>query len=394
MRVALIGAFGLRRKMTMTRRALPLARALVARGHSVRVVVPPWDCPEDSGRVWVDAGVEVVNIRLPPRLPAVAHLWMVARLLRAALAFRPQLLHCFKPKAYAGLVASAVRALQRLQWWAGRLLIDADDWEGCAGWRNLVGYSWGQQRFFEWQEQWGLRHCDAVTVASRWLENRVATIREGANNVWYLPNGVGQEIVTVRRVAKLAPTVLLYTRFVECDETVVLGIWRRVIQEIPTARLLVAGAGLQQEELELVRLASREGLSDQIELLGWVNSWAMSAILAGVDVAMQPVVDTDLARAKCPARLLDLMAAGIPVVTQALGEYAEIVDDGISGVLVPPGDQPAMAVALIGLLQDADQRSRMGAAAQERARTLFAWEDLVVQLEQAYCALSEENGRS
>ena len=478
--LVLLGPFGLRPKMTMARRALPLARALAARGHLVRVVLPPWDCLQDSGRVWQENGVEVVNISLPPRLPLLGHLWLTARLLRAALRFHPRAIHCFKPKGVAGLAAAALWALQRLRLWPGRLVVDADDWEGWGGWNEMGGYSWAQRHFFAWQEQWGLRHCDAVTVASRWLEQRVGEMRGRRGGVWYVPNGVeqgskgagaqrskGAEVLSrakeqeqgsrrageqrgmeagerngiypsplgrgqgegnlhpascILRLAScnLKPAnlklVLLYTRFVEFAPQRVVAIWRRVVEQgardkkatseqgneatgagcphclvassphclIASCILLVVGEGLRGEEQELARLAAQAGLGNTVYIMGWVEAEDLPTLFAAADVAILPVDDTILNRARCPARLLDLMAAGLPVVTEAVGEYGRIVEDGVSGLLVPSGDEEAFAAAVIRLLQDANLRQRMGQAARQRVRTAFAWSHLVEAVEAAY----------
>jgi hypothetical protein len=62
MRVVMVGPFGLRRKGTMNARALPVARAVAARGHAVTVLIPPWDSPSEAGRTWEEYGVRVVNV--------------------------------------------------------------------------------------------------------------------------------------------------------------------------------------------------------------------------------------------------------------------------------------------------------------------------------------------
>ena len=53
-------------KGTTRWRVLPLARALAAQGHTVRVLIPPYDCPRQSGLSWLDQGVQVDNLDLPP----------------------------------------------------------------------------------------------------------------------------------------------------------------------------------------------------------------------------------------------------------------------------------------------------------------------------------------
>ncbi|MGH2537571.1 MAG: glycosyltransferase, partial [Candidatus Promineifilaceae bacterium] len=162
MRVALVGPFGFHPNKTMRSRALPLARALASRGHSPKLFMPPWQTPQQAGRSWLEDGVAVEYVRLGP-----GRLGTAARLARRVLAWRPDIVHAFKPKAYTGLLA----------WWLWHaqpglpLVTDSDDWEGRGGWNERAPYSWAQKRFFAWQESWGLRHCDALTVASRTLQS-------------------------------------------------------------------------------------------------------------------------------------------------------------------------------------------------------------------------------
>ena len=71
---------------------------------------------------------------------------------------------------------------------------------------------------------------------------------------------------------------------------------------------------------------------------------------------------------------LEAMAHGRPVVASAVGGLLDLVDDGVTGLLVPPGDPRALREALERLLGDLGLRERMGAAARERARERFSWE--------------------
>ncbi|MCK4450330.1 MAG: glycosyltransferase, partial [Anaerolineae bacterium] len=220
MRIAMIGLFGLRPKGTMSVRALPLATALVARGHRVDIIMPPWSYPQDSGREWEEGGVSIRNVTLPPRFPFLWHLMITWRLARQALALRPDVVHCFKPKGYAGLAALAFWFLKRLGLTKARLVVDSDDWEGKGGWNEIEPYTWLQRRFFAWQERWGLTHCDALTVASRALETIVWSLGVEPGRVFYVPNGVvsGSEFrvpSSESRIPTGHPVVLLYTRFFE-----------------------------------------------------------------------------------------------------------------------------------------------------------------------------------
>ncbi|MBC8253938.1 MAG: glycosyltransferase, partial [Ardenticatenia bacterium] len=103
MNIVMVGPFGLRPKGTMSVRALPMAGALSGRGHTVTLLVPPWDHPADAGREWVEDGVRVVSCALPPKLPLLFHALLTLRLVRGAVALSPDVVHFFKPKAYSGL---------------------------------------------------------------------------------------------------------------------------------------------------------------------------------------------------------------------------------------------------------------------------------------------------
>jgi glycosyltransferase involved in cell wall biosynthesis len=69
-----------------------------------------------------------------------------------------------------------------------------------------------------------------------------------------------------------------------------------------------------------------------------------------------------------PVSLLEAMASGVPPVATAVGGVPEVVTDGRDGLLVPAGQPAALATAIGRLLDDVDLRSRLGAAARERAR--------------------------
>ncbi len=403
MRIAMIGPFGLRPKGTMAARALPLAQALAARGHAVTLILPPWSWPEDAGRTWEEGGVLIQNVALPPRLPLAGHALLTARLVRRALAWQPDVIHCFKPKAYAGLAAWAIYWLRQLGRTQARLVVDSDDWEGRGGWNEVEAYSGVQKRFFAWQERWGLTHCDAVTVASRALETLAWSLGVPPDRLFYVPNGFSESSErgllkpgfsnpqASGQIAREAlglgdgPVLLLYTRFVEFRPDRPIRVLKRVVSAVPAARLLVVGQGLRGEEAHLLQAAQAEGVQDHVIYAGWLTGKALAHAFAAADLALYPYDDTLLNRTKCSAKLIDLMAAGVPVIADAVGQNMEYIVSGQSGVLVPPGDIEAMAAAAVELLcAPPNVRAALGQAAAQRVRQVFAWERLALEVERAY----------
>ena len=82
--------------------------------------------------------------------------------------------------------------------------------------------------------------------------------------------------------------------------------------------------------------------------------------------------------------IVEAMWLGRPVVATAVGGSPEAVEDGVSGLLVPRGDAPALAAAISALLRDPERRAQMGAAAAARAATMFDEERVVASLLEAY----------
>lgn len=183
MRIAMVGPFGLHPNQTMRSRALSLARPLTRRGHTVKLFMPPWQTPQEADKQWQDGQVELRYVPLRGGVVGITRC-----LLQEVLAWQPHVVHCFKPKAYSGLVA----------WWLWqfhrhviKLVVDTDDWEGWGGWNDKAPYTPLQKRLFAWQEQWGMRHHHALTVASRALQTVAWSLGVPHEQVVYVPNGAG-----------------------------------------------------------------------------------------------------------------------------------------------------------------------------------------------------------
>jgi glycosyltransferase involved in cell wall biosynthesis len=206
-----------------------------------------------------------------------------------------------------------------------------------------------------------------------------------------------------------APCILLYTRFFEFPVSRVIEVFRRVRRQVPEARLLVVGEGLFGEEEELFELAGESGLTvarpqssatqrisgpspdmrrcaSDVIYTGWVPSESLPDYFAQADVAIYPFDDTLVNRTKCAMKLLDLLASGVAVVAEAVGQNREYIRHNETGLLVEPGLSISFADAVVRLLGDARLRERLGEAAAQDVRERFAWDRLVNRVERAYGA--------
>ncbi|MFQ5612161.1 MAG: glycosyltransferase family 4 protein [Anaerolineae bacterium] len=139
----------------------------------------------------------------------------------------------------------------------------------------------------------------------------------------------------------------------------------------PGARLLVVGDGPGRAGLE-AELAAR-GLSSAAHLAGAVPPDAIPAWLASMDVAVAPY--PDLPRFYfSPLKVYEYMAAGISVVASRIGQIAALIEDGVTGLLCPPGNPEALASALRRLRAEPGLRRRLGRAARATVIHRYTWD--------------------
>lgn len=148
---------------------------------------------------------------------------------------------------------------------------------------------------------------------------------------------------------------------------------------LPRARVAIAGDGPLLEQLR--ELAVELGLSDRLALLGRVTP--VAPLLAAADVVVLPSRSEGL-----PMAALEAMALGKPVVASRVGGLPEAVEDGVTGVLVPPSDPDALAAALAELLGDPERARAMGEAGRARVLEGFTAERMVAGYVELFASLA------
>lgn len=131
------------------------------------------------------------------------------------------------------------------------------------------------------------------------------------------------------------------------------------------AHLAIAGAG--EERSRLAARAAAGGIEERVHLLGHRRDVPALLAAAGCLVLSSTLEAT-------PYVVVEAMAAGVPVVASDVYGLPELVEDGKTGILVPPGDPSALAAAIDALATDPERRGCMGAAARRRYEERFTLE--------------------
>lgn len=142
------------------------------------------------------------------------------------------------------------------------------------------------------------------------------------------------------------------------------------------AELVIVGDGPLRERVEA--LARDSSASARISLRGFVHHTEVPGVLASLDVLALPSAYEELGSV-----LVEAMALGVPAVATRVGGIPELVVDGETGLLVPPGDLPALAQALDRLVADPVLAERLGACARERSAA-YSWPGLARRVAALY----------
>lgn len=391
MKIVFLAPFGIRPKGTVIARMLPLAAALQDLGHTVVIIAPPYTNPEDSGKVELLGGVRLVNVVLPSCGRALAALPLAWRMFRAALAEKPDVVHLFKPKGYGGLAAMLMLSLKRCGVCMPPMFVDTDDWEGMGGMNDLHAYSSAEKRLFAFQEKWLSRHAAGMTVASLELRRLTAGLGVASERILYLPNcvedippGDGSRIRQKLGVEPETPLLLLYTRFFEFSQERLYRVLADINLSVPGVRFLVVGKGRGGEEERLLAAARSLGFEKALVMAGWLEPREIPDYLSASDVAIYPLDDTLMNRAKCPAKLTEIIRAGVPLVADNVGQAAEYVKAGLHGILCDPDNWKEMADGAARLLRDRDAARTLGEAGRGYLLKTFNWKTYAAGLGDVY----------
>lgn len=237
--------------------------------------------------------------------------------------------------------------------------------------------------------RWKYRQVDCFIAASEAIrrilvadgvpEARTATVHEGidpghvdaappvnVHEAFWLPH----DAPVVGNVAALVP---------HKGQRHLIDAVRLVLPELPDARFVILGEGELREHLE--RQVREHRLEKHVLLPGFRTD--VLGCIKGFDLLVMSSVTEGLGTS-----LLDAMACGRAIVATRTGGIPEVVEDGVTGRLVPPRDHRAMAAAIVELLRDPARRRQMGAAGRARVVERFTSERMVEETAAVYARVA------
>jgi glycosyltransferase involved in cell wall biosynthesis len=379
-------------------RWLPVARELAAMGHEPHLLLlhPAFDHMPDSERDFPVGGVRVAHLAQmhayglpgerryfdPAELARVA--WHASRALQAeAVRLAPDVLHICKPQPINGF--AGWRASRRLR---RPFYVDCDDYEAGANRTSNAA----QRAIIRWWEDALPRRAAGVTVNTRFLQARCQAHGVASVRITYVPNGADRPAL-LDEPARCLPAEVLELRgqpvvayigtmsMVAHGVDLLLEAFVLVVAKLPQARLLMVGDG--DDRAALRARAQTLGIAPKVCWVGRVAADRVPCLLTVATCTIDPVYDTPATRGRSPLKIVESLAAGVPVVTGDVGDRRETLGDGAAGVLVAPGDAAALAGGMLALLTQAELR-RFTAEGALRQSERYRWRALAERWVEAY----------
>jgi glycosyltransferase involved in cell wall biosynthesis len=207
--------------------------------------------------------------------------------------------------------------------------------------------------------------CARLAVEQGVPTSRIATIHNGIDTRRFAFTQLDVNGLAVV-VARFSP---------EKDLATLLHAVALVVRDVPRFQLSIAGDGVESQQLH--ELAAALQISENVRFLGLVRD--VPALLRQARIFVMSSISEGV-----PLTLLEAMATGLPCVATRVGGIPEALEDGVTGVLVPPRDPPALAAALLQLQCDNELAQRMGNAGRRRVEELFDVRNMVARYERIY----------
>jgi glycogen(starch) synthase len=232
-------------------------------------------------------------------------------------------------------------------------------------------------------ERWGEHSAEAVLVITPRLHRLLLSEGVEEDRLHLIPPGVNPSLFEGPFEDPFSgvgrPRILLVGRLAPQKGVSTLVEAAGLLKD-PSAKVLLVGDGSERPKLE--REAKRIGVGDRVRFEGFVAHERRPAALVHADLLVLPSLYEELGTV-----LLEAMQAGLPVVASKTGGIPDVIEDGVNGMLVLPGEPEALARAIDRFLADRDLARRLSEGAQQRAKD-YDWEVLAERVLAVYQGVS------
>lgn len=342
-----------------------------------RIVCVPYDTRSGADEAFIEQakkrGLPVADERIPWRSRLN---WTRARQTVSELIERHQidLVHTHDPHS------NVLVGLGRQRWPVPCVASAYGWWSGLFPIRRCINI-WIERTF-------ALPHFDRVITVSNHMKGKIIEGPTPEDQIRVIHTGLDVARLRTDEATRDGTRIDTRNKLGIPENACVIGTLSRVSVEKGHARLLEAAAqlasthpdmhvlilGTGPAKADLENLTARLGLEGRVTFTGFYDD--LPGALSAMDLLAQPSILEE----GFPTSVLEAQLAGLPVVASDIGGTAETMDVPSTGLVVPPGDVPALADALSSLIADPERRAAMGKAARQFVEQTFTLENMVAQV--------------
>jgi len=241
-------------------------------------------------------------------------------------------------------------------------------------WEGATFRSQAMQDAAEFLEEAAFRHAQRIVANSKAMRDQLVAAGVEASKVEVVVNGVDLDLFTpdgpVKRAGDNDSTVVGFSGSLKAwhGVDILVDAFRRAAAADARLHLLVVGDGPLRKEVD--RLAA--DMPGRVTQTGSLPLEEVPQWIRGMDIAVAPYPRLDPFYFS-PLKILDAMACGVCNIASDIGQIPELLTDGKTGILVPPGDAGALADTLVSVAGDRALRERLGKAALAEAKEKHSW---------------------
>jgi L-malate glycosyltransferase len=340
--------FGDERSIHVRRWVLSLRDA----GHKVDLITMIKDVNHDIGGIGLQTG---------SRINYLAKISALRKLVRQ---LNPEIFHTHQASSYGFLASFINHPKKILSVWGDDVVVVPN--------KNFL---------YKAMIKRSLLAAHRITATSKFLKSTVLNLVKLSSEVVVIPFGIDLNIYcqTIRHpqpVVKIGIVKWLKPKY---GIDILIHAFDKILKAGYKAELIIAGLGpFESKYKQLVRDL---GLNDKITFLGLIEQSEVLKLLESIEIFAMPSITNG---ESFGVAALEASATGLPVVATRVGGVPEVVKDGITGIMVDPGNINQLAAAIIRLIENPAQRAKMGQAGRNFVEQNYRWEENLRSMEKLY----------
>lgn len=374
-------------------RYFPIAKYLVQAGYSVSIAALHSDYASLENTSFIQDGVKVdyisqMHVLKKGNQTQYFGVWKLIALtikatwglFKAAISQRYQIILIGKPHPMNGVAGVLAGWIKR-----SKIIVDCDDYEAAS---NHYASGW-QRKVVQLFENLIPKFSNIVTTNTHFFEQRLISLGIKPEKIQYVPNGIDPDRFVEpapHDVAQLSQElnlngqkVIAYIGSLNLSNhsvDLLLKAFAILTKEHEAVHLLIVGGGSDRTKLE--QLSCELDIAEKTHFVGRVSPDLIPLYYRLADVTVDPVEDSDATRGRCPLKMFESWAMGVPFVTADVGDRKLLAENSPMTLITEPGDFKDLARGLSSILS-MKSGDLIGSMTTEEIKPIedYYWENII-----------------